>query len=249
MLKGSPIKLIPLYEQARREIESRIRSGSFPIGAYLPAEPLLGQELRVSPGTVRHALKLLEAKGIILRQQGKGTRVLGFCNERTINAFNNIRDHNGACVEGEFLRLSIETSHPNNLEQAKLELRREDRIIRERRLRRRRGENFLYEEIAVAITRLPGFPERPGVDYRITTLALDCGVLAARAVEHVTPVSLPENVAEPLGVDVDTPTLRLDRTIFTDDDWPIQWRLGYLLTARVEYACEAFSHGARQSSR
>jgi DNA-binding FadR family transcriptional regulator len=52
-----------------------IVSGRYPVGASLPAEPLLGEELGVSRTVIREAVKALVAKGLLTTGPKVGTRV------------------------------------------------------------------------------------------------------------------------------------------------------------------------------
>ena len=51
-------------------------SGRYAIGASIPSEPVLGEELGVSRTVVREAIKSLVAKGLIVTGPKVGTRVL-----------------------------------------------------------------------------------------------------------------------------------------------------------------------------
>ena len=53
-----------------------IVAGRYAIGASIPAEPILGEELGVSRTVVREAIKSLAAKGLIVTGPKVGTRVL-----------------------------------------------------------------------------------------------------------------------------------------------------------------------------
>jgi Transcriptional regulators len=53
------------------EIESRIVSGVYPAGSSLPPQLSIAEEFNTSLRSVREALKMLEAKGLIDVQQGK----------------------------------------------------------------------------------------------------------------------------------------------------------------------------------
>lgn len=61
-----------LVRQAKEVISEAIAAGSFPNGR-LPPEDRLAKTLGVSRGTVREALNLLEADGIVARRRGVGT--------------------------------------------------------------------------------------------------------------------------------------------------------------------------------
>lgn len=66
---------IPLYRQITNVIRAAVDSGSLPEGSLLEPEPRLAKELRVSIPTIRKAMDLLEAEGIITRKRGRGTFV------------------------------------------------------------------------------------------------------------------------------------------------------------------------------
>ena len=65
----------PLWHQAERAIRARIEAGEWPAGSQIPAEDRLCEWLGVSRITVRHALRNLEALGLLRREHGRGTFV------------------------------------------------------------------------------------------------------------------------------------------------------------------------------
>ena len=64
------------HGQAVDRIGGAIVAGRYPVGATLPAEPLLCDELGVSRTVVREAVKSLAAKGLLVAGPKVGTRVL-----------------------------------------------------------------------------------------------------------------------------------------------------------------------------
>ena len=66
----------PLYHQLAEQILLQIQEQIFLPGDKLPSEAILGEKYHVSRVTVRKAVELLVADGILVRQQGKGTFVL-----------------------------------------------------------------------------------------------------------------------------------------------------------------------------
>jgi GntR family transcriptional regulator len=68
-------KITPLYIQAQERLTERIRSCEWKPGFPLPNEGALAAEYGVSSGTMRKALDALEAEGVLIRRQGKGTFV------------------------------------------------------------------------------------------------------------------------------------------------------------------------------
>ena len=58
------------------ELAHEIIGGRSPAGAVLPAEPLLGDRFGFSRTVIREALKLLEERGLVRVEQGRGTTVM-----------------------------------------------------------------------------------------------------------------------------------------------------------------------------
>ena len=61
------------YIQVANDIASRIEVGD--ISHKLPAERALAEEYGVAYQTVRHAMKVLRDRGLIITRQGRGTFV------------------------------------------------------------------------------------------------------------------------------------------------------------------------------
>lgn len=64
------------YIEIAQELERQITTGRYAPGTLLPTEASLCQTYSISRFTARSALKLLEEKGLIERQQGRGSVVI-----------------------------------------------------------------------------------------------------------------------------------------------------------------------------
>jgi len=64
-----------LYQEIALQIRAHIESGEFPVGARLPSERELAQELKVSRPSVREALIALEVEGLVEVRTGVGVFV------------------------------------------------------------------------------------------------------------------------------------------------------------------------------
>lgn len=62
----------PLHRQLEAGLRQLIRSGEVALGARLPGEHDLATHLGVSRHTIRHALGVLAAEGLVRRQRGRG---------------------------------------------------------------------------------------------------------------------------------------------------------------------------------
>ena len=67
-----PARLGPAVTE---QLLRRIAFGEFPPGAYLPTEPLLALQFKVSRTVIRESVRALEDKGVLSAQQGRGTVV------------------------------------------------------------------------------------------------------------------------------------------------------------------------------
>lgn len=65
----------PIYAQLIEQIKQRVALGDWPEGQAIPSIRQLAVDLQVSVITVKRAYLELERDGIIITQQGKGSRV------------------------------------------------------------------------------------------------------------------------------------------------------------------------------
>jgi len=68
----------PLYQEVFLQIKKLIRDGEYEIGHFLPTEEKLQQIFGASRTTIRKAVALLAAEGLVDVKQGCGTKVLDF---------------------------------------------------------------------------------------------------------------------------------------------------------------------------
>ncbi|MEQ8708864.1 MAG: GntR family transcriptional regulator [Rhodospirillales bacterium] len=65
-----------MYQKVATELTGRIANEIYPVGSTLPTEIEICQEFEISRHTVREALRMLSAAGLISRRQKAGTRVI-----------------------------------------------------------------------------------------------------------------------------------------------------------------------------
>src|SRR5687767_4841705 len=72
---GDNAPIGPRTRRVYENLRSRILSGELPEGTQLPSYVQQAAQFRVSPVTMRHAIKLLEAEGLLASEHGRGTFV------------------------------------------------------------------------------------------------------------------------------------------------------------------------------
>ena len=66
-----------VYEQVAAELRELIASGAYPLRSAIPSIPDLAAEHEVAIVTVRKAVALLVAEGLLVTRPGRGTFVVG----------------------------------------------------------------------------------------------------------------------------------------------------------------------------
>jgi ABC-type glycerol-3-phosphate transport system substrate-binding protein len=70
---ADPVRYAPLYLQVRDKILQRIVEGRQEAGSSIPTEQALAKTYGTSTSTIRQAINLLVAEGVLIKRQGKGT--------------------------------------------------------------------------------------------------------------------------------------------------------------------------------
>ncbi len=72
----SDYDLLPVYMRVTEDLRSKLGTPGFEFGSYLPGEYEIATQYNLSRGTIRRALGILEAEGLLSRQPGRGTLIL-----------------------------------------------------------------------------------------------------------------------------------------------------------------------------
>jgi ABC-type glycerol-3-phosphate transport system substrate-binding protein len=70
------LRYTPLYLQVKDLILKQIVDGRYPPGSVIPSEPSLAKMYGTSMSTIRQAINLLVAEGVLAKKQGKGTYLI-----------------------------------------------------------------------------------------------------------------------------------------------------------------------------
>ncbi len=227
----------PLYQQVRQILQDRIASGDWAPGALLPAEPKLAEQLGVSPGTVRKALDALALEKLVVRHQGRGTFVSAQTPDSALFHFFSIIGADGQTAIPDSREISREVTMATADEKRRLGLSGKAKVLRLDRERALGGEAAMVERVVIPLAL---FPDLGKSEEALPNTLYDLyqhryGVTILRADETLRAVPAGGRVARLLGVSAGTPLLEIDRTAYSFEDQPVEWRASLLNTAHFAY--------------
>jgi len=206
----------PLYERIKSVIDRRIETSEWPADFRVPSEEELADEFGASPLTVRRSLRELQAVGVLIRIQGKGTFVIGPRMQCAVFNLPDIAEEVAAMGGQHSCRVVAHTllgkdSPARNM----LQLSADDTIFHSRLLHLEDGTPIQVEDRYVNASEAPGYLEQDFTRMtpnwwllrETTVTTVDNSIRAIRADEEVRKL---------LQIDVNQPCLLLDRSTWRD---------------------------------
>ena len=234
----------PLYQQIKELLLQSLQLGEWQPGEVIPSEMDLAERFQVSQGTVRKAIDELAADNLLIRRQGVGTFVATHLEER---------------VQYRFLKLMPDSEDPLNKTSAErriitckqtvasakvakaLGLVKDDEVLFLRRVLAFSGVATILEDIWLPGHSFAGLTAQRLSDYHGPMYAFfesAFGVKMVNAQEQIKAL-LPDPVqAKLLEISVSTPVLSVERTAFTYNNTPMEFRQGLYLTVDCHYRNE-----------
>lgn len=230
---------MPLYRAAKRALLSAIESGRIAPGQPLPSESALSAALRVSIGTLRHAVDELVAEHILVRQQGRGTFVATHDANRFLFQFFHVERRDGTREVPQVELLSFARERLDDAEVAEaLHLQAGDPVFAIENRLSLQGRPVVLDMLWVPALMFKGltekrFRERPATIYQL--YQSEFGITVVRARERAQAVAADRHAARILGLAPGTPVMRLRRTALSFGDRPVEYRVSTVHTAQHDY--------------
>lgn len=216
---------MPLHTQIHDFLREDILSNRLSPDEPIPSERELAEDLEVSRMTVRQALNALRKEGLIYQKRGKGTFVSSRkfdVHSRNLNGFSDEMIRRGMNPKSKLVSLVKEKADEETAE--RLNLSKGEEVFKLERLR-------LADEIPMAIetTCLPVkmFPKLPKYDFEKESLyqilERQYGMKMYSAAEDLEAAISDAKSSELLGVRKKSPLLIVYRTVFSEDNQPIEF--------------------------
>lgn len=228
---------LPRYLKIRDQVAQAITSCEWKPGDAIPTEAKLAKQNRVSVGTVRKALDLLVAEGLIDRAHGKGTFVRRSGFATPMFRFFGHLSQNGTILMPDGHVLDRRRMTPPQEVRLALELKPGQDAIKMKRVRTRDEQIVLAEDIWLPADRFAGILD---IDVSAFEPLLypayqeHFKVVIARVEEHLA-VSTDAQMAKMLGVMEDTMLMEIKRCAFAKDGHPVEWRRSYCTAIGFQY--------------
>ena len=231
-----PASAKPLYAQVRDLMLTRVRAGEWSAGEALPNEFVLASEFVVSIGTVRRAVAELEAIGVLLRKQGRGTFVAGPGGAALQEKFTRLRLAGGERFTPTYTLLSVSRRPANDAERVCLGGEIRHGIIEVVQLVERDGNSLGIETSALPATLFPRFETQFRFGQHLYPVLADYGCLVTRVDETIGMAAGGASVATRLGCTTGCSLLAIERTANALDGIAVEWRTALYRAALVRYA-------------
>ena len=208
----------PVYLRLASTLRGLIGLGDLKGGDALPSERDLAQAAGLSRVTVRKALDVLGAEGLVQRRQGAGSFVTRQIDQpaSVLIGFTDDMRRRGAQATSRLIRKAVGLPDPSEV--LKLGLSPADRVLRLSRVRLSDGEPLAIENAVVPAWALPS----PAFGASLYAALKAAGHMPVRALQRVQAGVATEAEAGLLAIAPGDPVLRIERRSFLANGRPIE---------------------------
>ncbi|WP_075183232.1 GntR family transcriptional regulator [Pantoea sp. 1.19] len=206
-----------IYKSIADRLRLRLNASDYQIGSPLPGEKTLAREFGVARMTMRKALALLAAWGLVERRHGSGTFVVrkDIHHETTnLTGLAEVLRQQGKAVHSRVLQFEVMPAPPAIASQ--LRIRLDERIYFSRRVRYVEGKPLMLEDsfMPVKLFRTLSLAHLEGSKFDY--IEKECGLTISGNYESLTPVMADKALAGYLQVEEQTPLLRITSLSYSD---------------------------------
>ncbi len=229
---------LPRYQQLRDDLAAQIAQQHWRPGDAIPTEAELAKTYNVAVGTVRKAVDVLVAEGLLERFQGRGTFVRRASFASSLFRFFRFQTETGERRIPESRILKRDVLDAPSAPAAGLQIETGAPVIRLTRLRLLDGEPMLAEEIWLPHDRfadLATLDLSAFGDLLYPLYESRCGQIIASAEETLTAEAVNATYARLLRIKPGDPVMVIERIARGYDRVPLEWRRSRGAAAHFRY--------------
>ncbi|MGT2785502.1 GntR family transcriptional regulator [Streptococcus merionis] len=230
--------MLPAYIQIHNQIKEEIDQGIWKIGQRLPSERDFADRFQVSRMTLRQAMTLLVEEGVLERKVGSGTYVAGNRIQekmRGTTSFTEIIKSQGKQPSTQLI--SYLSGKPNKKEQAHLELRPMESVVRMERVRFADDVPVVYEVAVVPKKFIARISEEEVTQHFFKALT-EAGYKIGKSQQTIYARLAQGIVTDYLGVEPGQAILGLTQVSYFEDGQPFEYVKSQYAGERFEFYLE-----------
>ncbi|WP_022980119.1 UTRA domain-containing protein [Ideonella sp. B508-1] len=237
----SPDERLPRYQQLRDDLVRRIAAGEWAPGEAIHTEVELSTAYGVSTGTLRKAIDLLVAEGVLTRSQGRGTFVRRPRFDSSLFRFFRFKSASGNPVQPTARILQRSVEEPDDSLRAALQLGPDAKVIHLSRQRLVDGRVVLSEEIWVPRDGFEALTMLAPADFGDLLYPLYerlCHQVVATARETLRVARADAQMAQTLGTAPGDPVINVSRVALDYAGKPVECRSTWGAADGFQYEVE-----------
>jgi GntR family transcriptional regulator len=235
LLSPRPATRRTLYSQVREQLLARIRSGEWSAGENLPNEYVLSSEFDVSIGTVRRAVTELEANGVLVREQGRGTYVAGRGPAALQDKFSALRGIDGERITTTYELVAMIRRPAAPAELMSLSKANEHGVVEIMQCVEAAGRPIGVEQSVLPASLFPKLETQLRFGQHLYPVFADYGFLITRVEDTIGVEIAPAALAAKLSCPLGAPLLHVTRHTVALDGEVVERRSSHYLPDRVRY--------------
>ncbi len=223
------------YKTIREDIVNSIVRGTYEPGALIPQQEVYAEKFGVSRGTVRKAIDELVARGVLITVRGKGTTVADYKQSRHFAeralSFHNAKRVQQQTLVSKVIDIRVLNAEPWLAKQLCISVGAEVVYIRRVRIVKGNPENYQCSYITRSKVAMIDFAKEDLQTGSLFGLLRERAGLAPKFQdEEIRAIRCPEEIAHELRLQKDDPVLLIVRTVFGQDDLPMEYCEDYECT-------------------
>mgnify|MGYP001813091495 FL=1 len=227
----------PLYHQVYVDLRNKIISGAYPLDTLLPSEQRIAAEFQVSRITAKRALNELEASDLVVRERGRGTRVVyqipaPMVRTRVEGLLENLL---AMGLETRVSLLAFDYLPPTPEVARAMDCDPATPVQRAVRVRMLETEPFSHLTTHVPADIGRCYTENELASQPLLTLLDRSGVRVDHAEQTIGATLADSIVAGPLGVELGSPLLRIERVVYERTQRPVEHITALYRPDRYQY--------------
>lgn len=230
---------LPVYIQIHDQLKNEIEQGIWKVGDRLPSERELAVKFNVSRMTLRQAIQNLADEGILERKIGSGTYVAREKVQEKMSgatSFTEIMESQNRVPSSR--TISYFLTSPSSSEMEKLNLSKDDTILRMERIRFADDVPICFEVASVPQKLIDGYSKAEITESLYRTLEEKGGKKIGPANQTITAVLASEKIADYLEVKRGDAVLRLRQISYFEDSTPFEYVRTQYVGNRFEFYLE-----------